>query len=387
MNKEQNDSPVSPGENGEPRELPLQPDFTTLQTLEDFKNFAKTDQLQPGEVYQKSLEGATALLGAGEAIIEAPTGLPTLVVSDIHGRRTMIADLLAKPAHYFFPDLESQSTTVFDLLQQRSINLIFLGDYVHTETPDAWPSMEAIAESHLDSELRTEKISKLHKQACESLGAAKMVMDLQRLQPKHVFSLKGNHDEHDREKWWTPGITKAFSRKYIVPQGDLMIEWFEEYSGFGRDFFTKWTDWESKLPLVVYTKLQNGAYLANSHAIPSEVLSREDIEERSPVAIGNLLWTNNTPAAGSDEIVERITQALVSNVNAILKLDGEVTQEQILWIVGHRKAYWFRSLANDRVIQINNPENQVVAVVPADGSFKPKRNVRFINLDLQIDDG
>jgi len=122
------------------------------------------------------------------------------------------------------------------------------------------------------------------------------------------------------------------------------------------------------MPLVA----SGGSYVG-SHAPPQEVLTQEEVRNRSDHAFRACTWSDNTlwvPHSAEE-------QAFLQNCS----LFGVSTSRP--WVAGHRKVQGalYRSQCGGQLIQINpvDSDPRVVIIAPPRGqAFRPERDVRVL---------
>jgi len=140
----------------------LNPSEHPARTLETLHAFANRDQLELPETYLAALKATVNVLSKSGSLLH---------LSDLHARRGMLMDILsAQLVEGPFPEKQ-----VFELLQQGRINVVCVGDIVHSEERSNWVI-------NLDGEWTPEL---LDKEMIRSLGAGAMVMYLKLQFPEH----------------------------------------------------------------------------------------------------------------------------------------------------------------------------------------------------------
>lgn len=306
--------------------------------LDDLRSQAGKTALESEEVYTASLAGAQQALTGESGIVDLPRGVPTLVLSDLHARR----EFLLKAMEH---KVDGQS--VFDLLQAGKINVVCIGDGMHAEgrARDRWmiAEQDALASRHSQA---------LDQEMVEGLGTMKMVMDLKGQFPENFHFVRGNHDE-------VKGNFAKYAR--VLGESAIVRNWMTET--YGEDFLDRYARFEETLPLVV-----RGDGFVASHAAPGGRLERSQIEARDPKAFAQLAWTENR---NWDDSQAEVQQRFQHNLNEVGGAGGR-------WLVGHRPVEdgLLRSQFGGQLIQINAPDDFVVALVPARGAeFAPGRDV------------
>ena len=305
-------------------------------TLNSLKEFAHKSTLEDKEVLMQSLDQATDQMGQSSGIVELPTGVPTMVIPDIHAQR----DYLVRAMEH-----EVNGEKVFDLLKQGKMNLLILGDGMHSEARGQmrWRTAE---HDHMSGQKNSPA---MRDEVVESFGTMKMVMDLKSEMGDHLVYLRGNHDDID-------GAYQKFCGN--VGESTLMHDWVKNH--YGKDLVDKWVAFEESMPLVA-----KGTGFVASHAAPGTALQREEIERRDDRAFKVLTWTDNT--AWDEHGAKR--DIFGRNLEAVG--GGEFDR----WLVGHRKVSGanYRGQFDNALIQINptDAEGFVVAMIGADGKFDP----------------
>ncbi len=297
--------------------------------MADLQKAAASPVLEREEVYEASMAGAEAALSHETGIVDLPRGVPTLVLSDLHARR----DFLVKAMEH-----KVDGSSVFDLMKAGKINVVCIGDGMHAEgrARDRWMIAEQDAMVGRHS-------AALDQEMVEGLGTMKMVMDLKTQFPENFHFLRGNHDE-------VKGNFCKYSRS--VGEAALVRNWMTET--YGADFVEKYASFEESLPLVA-----RGEGWVYSHAAPGGTLSRDAVEHRDPRAFAQLAWTENRNWDDSRSDVQARFQA---NLNEVGGGGGR-------WMVGHRPVEdgLARRQFGGQLVQINAPDDFVVALVPAQG--------------------
>ncbi|HLI68405.1 MAG TPA: metallophosphoesterase [Ktedonobacteraceae bacterium] len=334
-------------------------------TLEALSEFAERDQLEPPETYKAALAAALALLSQEDGLLQLPD-LPTIIIPDLHARRLMLIAILGAQ----LAEGPHAGRRIFDLLQQGLINVVCVGDIVHSEERDDWVI-------NRDGEW-TEEL--LEKEMVRSLGAGAMMMYLKVQYPEHFHCLRGNHDDMAGE------LAEDF-RKFVglkfdehdelvfvdgrpVVTGDkgesrLVREWVLSREGWGQPFLQTWAQFERSLPVFA-----QATYFVVSHTPPLVPLSEAEIRE----------------ASKSREISLELTSRRGINEEAIrgtLKNLG-LAERVERWFHGHSRVPReinggkYEESLDGLVVRLNNPKKHVFAYVPAsydERHFDPTRDV------------
>lgn len=328
-------------------------------TLEGLGRFAAREQLEPVETYRAALEAVVEALPQPGSLLHLPD-LPTLVIPDLHARREMLLAILKA---------RLADGQVFELLQQGRINVVCLGDIVHSEKRSHWvinPEGECTPEL-------------LDKEMVRSLGAGAMIMYLKLQFPDHFHCLRGNHDDMAAE--FGPyrkhvGVMRDEQGELILVDGRPVVttdqgesgivkDWVLTREGWGETFLEAWTTFERRLPLVA----QGTCYIM-SHTLPSIAFSEAAL--RDP------------------EQLQELTRELILN-RGVNRTAIEETLENLgvkdtvqRWFYGHtpvpkeKNSGKYEEGMDGLIIRLNNPEKPVFAYVPAadaERRFDPTKDV------------
>lgn len=400
------------------QEQVIKTDFTNVATdLRTMEAFCATTEPLSKEVYLASLEKAMDILDEETGLVELDQTVPTIVVSDLHARRDFLYRLLEREIHY-----EDEQIQIFKLLQQGKINIVCVGDGMHSEKPyfwtprlyqyqddqrvetragqvtteindliqkfrdqdprwqnrpltpelideiwDAMQSMNSTVQAVVRKyeQVMAEEEAKLRPaEMARSLGTMKLVMDLKAMFPHHFHFVRGNHDDADLD------LAKAFYKeevvgisKFGVNQTQVTQNWIEDH--FGKTFFDRWLEFEDSLPSVAL-----GKEFVVSHAPPSKILTAAEIDSREAEAVASLAFTDNRPGKGLEE------SQLATFISGTLSNLGQPANS--LWFCGHRQVFgYYRQQCAGQLIQICSDDRQLAAYVPLghSGSFNPERHI------------
>jgi hypothetical protein len=281
------------------------------------------------------------LAGRPGGIIELDRDLPTILVSDLHGRREYFLRVLVWKAE--------PGARTLDLLEAGRIQVVCLGDGLHSEgrTARRWlAAMEEYAggyERHeqMDAEMR------------EGLGVMEMVMEVKLAFPTHFHFLKGNHENITNEL----GAGNFPFGKY-AREGEMTLEYMRRF--YGDEVLARWARFEKELPLLAIGR----GFLA-SHAEPRTFFPRDRVIgfRDDPEVVAGLTWTDNGEA--EPDAVRRMLDHYLGEDAAQARFFG-----------GHR---WtpegYRLRADDRYVQFNDPERFMIAHLDASGDIDPARDL------------
>jgi hypothetical protein len=325
--------------------------------------FARRNQLELPETYLAALNAATDVLSSQGSLLHLHD-LPTIIVPDIHARREMLIAILR--AQFVVGPFSGQQ--VFELLEQGHINVVCVGDIVHSEERYHWVI-------NLDGQWTPEL---LDEEMVRSLGAGAMVMYLKLQFPNHFYCLRGNHDDMAAEM--------GPYRKYVGvkrdEQGELVLvdgrpvvagkgesgivkDWVLAREGWGQAFLDVWTQFERALPLFA-----QGSYYVVTHTLPLVPLSAAALQDpsRPREVIAQLTSSRGLNRAAIDETLT----------------DLGIKNSVRRWFYGHtpvpveKNSGKYEEDLDGLVIRLNNPEQYILAYVPASSNeryFDPERDV------------
>lgn len=342
---------------------------------------SKREILLPKEEYEQSLDRVLEKLAGEKGIVEIREGVPTMIISDLHARKDFLEKVLA------FKD--SGGKTALDLLKENKINIVCVGDGMHSEMASNWTTtgvhydlntfiakggemqskfeqykqmietaggkkyedMEPaeIHKARLAQNIKdffasienNVKESLLEEEMARSFGLMKMVMDLKSAYPEGFHYVRGNHDDINET---LKGFEKYDGESARVKQ------WTKDR--FGEDFLNKYAHFEASLPL-----LAKGKDFVVSHAAPSKVLEAETINNRDRQTALSLTWTDNTKGGTNEDIINQTLQNL--------------GMKDARWFIGHRGvgSEKVREQFDGKLIQINHDEKQLIAMISDGRSY------------------
>ena len=322
-------------------------------SLARLRRFAGKEKLEQPKTYRAALTGVLAVLQQETGLIQLQD-LPTIIIPDLHSRRSMLIDILCHRLEHG-PYAGRQ---LFDLLRAALINIVCVGDIVHSEERSDWVINE---NGDWTPEL-------LQKEMIRSLGAATLVMYLKMQYSAHFHCLRGNHDDITGE------LTKDF-RKFVglkFEHGDLVFEhgrpvvtanegesiitrnWIlKRGRGWGLAFLDLWGQFDRALPVFA-----QGSNFVVSHYLPGRALSKEEIADKNRSRDATMQLTSLDEKSVQQEAMDQT-------------LENLGLQESVLyWFHGHRNV---SSAINEgkyaigpggRTVRLNNPKNHVFAYVP-----------------------
>lgn len=132
--------------------------------------------LLEGRSYIASLRAARQRLRRQPGLVKLRPDVPTLLIPDLHGQRDYLDDVLSTRD-------PSSGKTYLQLLRCGEVQVVLLGDVMHTERRRALWSRSGMPEAVMRKEM------------AESLGTLKRVAELKAECPENFHLLRGNHDD------------------------------------------------------------------------------------------------------------------------------------------------------------------------------------------------
>ena len=285
--------------------------------------------------------------GTPGSLIELTDNLPAIIVPDIHARDFFIKNILK----YILPsDFTGQEgLCVEEALEKERVNVIFVGDAIHTETSrEHW---EIIEEEFENGDYSGPEMTKEMVAAFSTLN---LLMNLKLKFPKHFFFLKGNHENIMNT---TSGCDYGFYK--FADEGNMVKTFISNY--YGEDILYLLDLYEKSLPFVAA-----GKNFVVSHAEPAGCYKKSDLIDahlRSEVGRG-LIWTRN------DEVKEATAKFILN------QLLDESYAENSFYFAGHRTVKGNYALRQDgRFVQIHNPHKQNITLVYNNKLFNPETDI------------
>lgn len=336
-------------------------------TLEMLSEFSQREQLETLETYQTALQSVAGVLHDQEGLIQLQD-LPTIIIPDLHARRELLVAVLRT-----HPNGAAQN--VLELLQQGKINVVCVGDIVHSEKRSDWVINN-------DGEWTAEL---LDKEMVRSLGAATMIMYLKTDYPSHFHCLRGNHDDMAGElaedfrkfvglKYENNELVFVDGRPVVTAdrgESKIVRDWVLTREGWGQPFLQQWASFDKSLPLFA-----EASYYVISHTLPRVPLTEAEI--RNP----------DRPREIAMELTSRrgVDEAAITATLENLGLAGQVKH----WFHGHSQVSpdindgKYEESLDGLVVRLNNPRQHVFAYVPAsyeEHLFDPTRDVYIKSLE------
>ncbi len=307
-------------------------------------------------VLDKLLDKAIESLDSEESVVRPKDGddrpgglvllqpdLPTLVVPDLHGRRDFLPALL----RYRYKD-----RVVYDLLKEGRIQIVCVGDGMHSERRERarWKvALEEYKKGFVECPAMAEEMT-------ENFHTMAMVMKLKAAFSTRFHFLKGNHENILDES-----INGNHPFAKLAAEGPMTKFYVEKF--YGNEFLEKYDRFEKSLPL-----LTRGRYFVISHARPKVHYSIDEIinYHSRPDVIEGLTWTRHANARKG--VVPQMLDELLGN-----------NLEQKIWICGHTAIsdlyqYWDEEL----LLEIHNPDLRPIVELDPNQLFDPDEQIHLL---------
>lgn len=337
------------------------------------------------------------------ALLTLTSNIPLIIVSDSHGLRKAFHEFLFEKKYI-------ENSTNFDLLMQGKIEILMLGDALHSENRSLWAN--TLIDEYMSQYVHHSFYGDMpaaEKEMADSLGLIAAIMTLLVNSPQFYY-LKGNHDNIrnttedgnckvvkylDNADHGEGAILKAALESWIVRRtlkkeglrswesffnemmalddkfrlGSYSIDkyyqiydkWLEDLNYlkgkggwlFYNEFLAKYSRWENLLPILA---LYNGSVynLLISHAPPGNLYIKDInmIKRRTPEVVFNFTWPND-PAARRGDHVSKVCDLILDKRDARqLYITGHITTEEGVEIYD-----------NNSLFIINKPGSLMVLIV------------------------
>ncbi len=287
------------------------------------------------------------LLDFRTSFTQTAVPLPVIVLPDLHARPLFLLNVLdyTLPSDFTGED----SITVFEALQKNLVNVICVGDALHSEyqTRERWHAINA--EFEADISTGPAMTAEMHDGLC--LVCA--ILKLKLLFPENFHFLKGNHENILNK---TGGGDYSFYK--FADESYMCCQFIQDY--YGDDIVHLLSCVEDFLPLIAVTD-----NIVVSHAEPYCEFSREELINArcdDGQVIECLTWTQN------DSAQQGSVQAIIKNLCG--------NDEGYTYLAGHRPVVGnYRKWYGELFIQIHNPAKQNIALVYKDKKFNPESDI------------
>lgn len=277
--------------------------------------------------------------------------LPAIIIPDIHARPNFIFNILNFQLPKKFCGLKEDGSkfTVYQALQEKLLDVICVGDGVHTELyAPRWEliSLEFAKGEYTGFYMKQEMILNLST-LCALL---KLKIDF----PQNFYFLKGNHENI---------LNCNFGGDYAFYKYADEGEMFKKFmlTQYDEKLVNLIARYENLLPLVAA-----GKNYVVSHAEPAAPFTREQIIDArfEDTVVAGLIWTKNG-------------QVKTPTAEAIMKeLLGKKNAKKALYFAGHRPVKEDYALRQDGLfVQLHNPRRQNIALIYKDKKFNFEKDI------------
>ena len=268
--------------------------------------------------------------------------LPVVIVPDIHARPDFIKNIL----DCTLPQLK---LTVKEALEQNKIDVVCVGDAVHTELSSMrWKLISAeFEEGNFTGHYMQDEM-------IVTLSTLCALMSLKISFPENFHFLKGNHENILNSNF---GGDYAFYK--YADEGEMVKRFIQEY--YDEKLLNLIAQYENLLPLMAY-----GKNYVVSHAEPADFYTTEQLVDArfEDSVVEGLIWTRNGQVKKS---------TVVPILNELL---GKKAARKALYFSGHRPVkenYALRQ--NGKLVQIHNPHKQNIVLVEPNKNFDFEKDI------------
>jgi Calcineurin-like phosphoesterase len=210
-------------------------------------------RLGNAQSYLGSFKAARRALRGKGGLVQLKRDLPTVVIPDLHGRRDYLDKVLATTD-------PASGRTYGQLLQRRQVQVLCLGDVMHSEVRGRlWR--------------RTMPAQAMKMEMAESLGTLKRLADLKAANPDHFHMLRGNHDDVGPA---SGQVTCRLPRQIAHTRSFLQRT-------FGQRFTKELACLFSELPAAA-----TGKGFVASHSNPMFSVTRHEVQDNAERAVVSL---------------------------------------------------------------------------------------------------
>lgn len=282
---------------------------------------------------------------AGSLLDYRSSSLPLVVIPDIHARPKFIYNILKYPLTEEFLGTKT-SYTILEALERKLINLVCVGDALHTEhsTIIRWFTIST------EFKFGVTTGNAMSEEMKDGLNTVSALMELKCLFPENFHFLKGNHENIMNKS----GDGDYGFRKY-ADEGKMVRTFITDY--YGDDVLYIMSCVEYDLPLIFINPS-----CVISHAEPRTGFTKEQlINARSDAfVVEGLTWTDNDAAESGS------VESIIKNLS---ELDDV---ENYVYLGGHRPVSdLYKLRQNGKYIQFHNPAAQHIALVKNGKKFNP----------------
>ena len=334
-------------------------DYLAMEELPSYESIfsltQKVCELLEGEAFYKKSYRPLNCMNEGGSLLELykenQRQLPAIIVPDIHARPNFILNILnyELPKKFCGCREDGKKYKVYQALQKKLVDLICVGDGVHTELYAArWEliALEFAKGEHTGFYMKQEMILNL----ATFCALLKLKADF----PQNFHFLKGNH-----ENILNCNFGGDYSFYKYADEGEMFKQFM--LAQYDEKLVNLIAKYENLLPLVAA-----GKNYVVSHAEPTAPFTREQIIDArfDEEVVAGLIWTKN------GQVKEPTAAEIMKN------LLGKKNAKKALYFAGHRPVkenYALRQ--NGDFVQLHNPRKQNIALI-----YKDKK----INLEKDI---
>lgn len=285
--------------------------------------------------------------GLPGGIIQLNRELKTIIIPDLHGRVGFIKELL---------DYNINGVTVLKLLEESKIQVVCVGDGIHSERrgKERW----ILAEEEYFSDFKKHKY--IDQEMLENLTLMELIFVLKTEFPDNFFFLKGNHENILNQEGEGNYPFGKFTH-----EGAMVKLWVEKF--YGEELLRKYYRFEKGLPILAI-----GRNFLISHSEPCRFYSRSDILNyyTTDNVISDFTWTRDGQAE-SGSVLSMLE-------NLIEKQDFDNS----LYFSGHRQIKGLYNLrADNLLVQIHNPNRYIIVIIESNRDIKLETDILDINGD------
>lgn len=329
-------------------------DWCNLQTIPTYESLSsllnQVTEILENEIcdYRPCAESKIHSSKVPGSLLDFHDKLPVIIVPDIHARPFFIQNLLKFkiPKRY---GVHSSVISVKSALQKGLINVVCVGDAIHTErTAMRWEQIQldfnegVICGKHMIQEMT------------ECFAALCALIQLKIDYPANFHFLKGNHEN-------ILNVTQNgdFSFCKYADEGRMVRDFIREQ--YGDDILYLISCYENLLPLIAAS-----GKCVISHAEPAKVFTRKELinARKDSMTIYSLIWTRNGDVN---------TNTVVPIMENLL---GKDNVQDSFYFGGHRPVREKFELRQDgKYVQIHNPGAQNIAIVTDKHIFNPQKDI------------
>ena len=307
-------------------------------------------KLSPASSYMRRLEGVNRTLqkeirngnGRTAGVVKLKQSVPTVVISDLHGRKNYLRAVLRQKD-------PATGKSYMSLMRKGRVQVVLVGDAMHGEARAA--GRGAAAERDAD---RGVVGKELQREVAESMNTMRLIMALKARYPKSFHYLKGNHDNILNR---SSGGDHAFY-KYADRYGEgALVKSFVQ-NRFGNGMLQKWAQFEALSPLLA----QGSGFLV-SHSGPAKAMDRSVVDQRTGTAVKNFTWTDLTKHSWKQ------ARAVKKQLQYFGMPDG-------VYLAGHRQTGDKKFRTQGKFHQFNSETNWYYAVMRPGQKFDPQRDIK-----------